>query len=160
LDLDSQWVLDHEYELIEGEETNVAEEDADEPNWRSYLAWFASLLRQALEAKATTIHLQRDQRHRRLRQEMFVPAAGVPAQAAWLEFVSMALPSRSDAIQSLRLIARMMPWSTRGVINYRYRGEWAKALCVQESADDLMVYLTSTIEDNSVQPPVFARKEW
>jgi hypothetical protein len=34
----------------------------------------------------------------------------------------------------------MMLWSKKGWIRYRYGGKWGKALCVQESPDDLVIY--------------------
>lgn len=141
LDLDAAWVDALQFEMISDEELKASPESEREPGWQSCLAWISGLVKAALDSGATALHVFRDREDGCQRQLMLVPNAAVPGKYEWLEFVPMPWSARNAAIRAVRTIALMWPWRQQGVIRYRYRGKHARARCVRESADSLMIYL-------------------
>lgn len=137
VDLDVSWVSQVHFEVMS------PDEDKPEPTWDSCFLWFAALFRFTLESGATVVWLrhEREADAESLFQAVFVPRDGNSQGGEWLELVPMHWSSRG--MRAVRMIALMMPWSKRGKIRYRYKGKWAKARCIEESPDDLVVYCTA-----------------
>lgn len=142
LDLDGQWVTEQEFDRIPGELFRNWESGRSRKlDWRTFLAWFSPLMRATVESQATALHLLADHEAACLRQLVFVPLDRAGAQHVWKELIPMPRMMLHDGMRLVRLVAFMMPWGRRGTIRYLYQGTWRKATCVQESPDDLVIYL-------------------
>ncbi len=150
LDLDEEWVASQEFQkIMPGNLQSFGRHLDQQTDEYTYLAWIAPVLWHSLNSGATAFHLLRDHQDNCLRQLIWVP---YDEQGEWTQFKEQMDPyewselvpmnwTRIDTgIKVVRMIATMMPWSKRGVIHYRYKGKWARARCVQESKDDLVIY--------------------
>jgi hypothetical protein len=141
LDLDADWVAQIEFDLVSDEELRAQwRESSSAPDWRMCLAWIASLLFQSLRNRATVVHLLRDRAVPCLRQLAWGPGTVPECEREWYELAPLRPEFMDSSFRAVRLIACMMLWSKKGWIRYRYGGKWGKALCVQESPDDLVIY--------------------
>lgn len=140
LNLDSPWVAEQEFETLSDEELEPLPECEREPTWQCCLAWFMPFVKCALDAKAKALHLRSDHQDNCLLQFIYAPKPGHDRHYEWFELLTMPWPLLSAGSKTVRRLAWMMPWSKRGIIRYRYNGKRAKAYCVQESVDDLVIY--------------------
>lgn len=141
LDLDAAWVGNQQFDQISDEEfAMIPPNRFRKPDWSTCLAWFAPLLKHALDAEANAVHLICDEREDQLRQLLYVPNAANKNEYVWFEVLPMPLIMGKVGLKAISIMSIMFPWTSRGVIHYRYKGMWRKADCHRASRIDLAIY--------------------
>jgi hypothetical protein len=141
LDLDADWVRRTEFIPIADGDFHALPEVEEEPSADQVRAWFAALLKFAVDAEATAIRLSPDRSAMHLRQWVHMRSGAPGEEPRWVELVPMPWSRRSAGIRGVRFMACMILGRRSGSIDFKHHGVDRKATCVQESPDDLLVYL-------------------
>lgn len=143
IDLDSSWINSIDFEAI-AEGSAVGIDDSVRVSWKNYFAWYAVLLKQALDLQASAVVIQQSKIAIELLQFMCLEM-DARGESSWHECASMWGARSQSGVWAARLIAGILPCRRHGAIKYVRSGVTYQAPCFFDPPGTVFICLSGTV---------------